>query len=92
MPPVLAAVYIQAQVYKPVPTDLPGTAGTAMHTIQNWALGLGLAFCVIGLICGAAMLAASASGHGSPQLSKVGWPVLGALVAAGAAGIIGGVV
>jgi hypothetical protein len=69
-------------------TEPPGNAATGMHTIMDWAAGIGLAICVVSAIGAGVMLAMSYFGHGSPKLGAIGWVCAAVALVSSAAPIV----
>lgn len=83
---VLAAVPDPGQGTAP-----PGSAG--FLTILQWAAYIGLGLGVLGVIAvGATMAVAHSRGTGGEHAAKLGWAFAGAMIVAGASGLVTAVI
>lgn len=91
------AVGILAQA-APSPVPNPGTGAPPPNsggvlTLLKWAVNIGLAVGVFGMIAtGAQMANASRRGEGGEHAAKLGWVFGGCMIMAGASGLITAVI
>lgn len=72
-------------------TAPPGSGG--LLTVIKWAVYVALAIAIVGMIAtGAQMTIASRRGEGGEHMARLGWVFGGAMVVAGASGLVAAVI